>query len=183
LSPQKQPSYRYCILLFQLRGNSKKSVSGLLRALLLQLSNRLDNKHAALTQLHTSCKDYEPAVPALESTLKQVVTKFQDVYVVIDALDESPKGEQRDAVLDTLSEMYGWSISGFHLFVTSRDELDIRIRFSLQTDQKVSMDNNGVDGDIEHYVLHRLRHDRKFQKFALHYSEIEETLIERAHGV
>jgi ankyrin repeat domain-containing protein 50 len=168
---------------FTFSDNSKQHVSGLLRTLLLQLSNQLDDGDATLTQLSETYKDGEPPIQALEGTLKQVVGKFQDVYVIIDALDESPRGDRRDAVLDTLSEMRGWKIRGLHLLVTSRDEPDIRAQVTPQMNEEVCMDNGVVDQDIKDYVVQRLRDDRKFKKFAQYHTEIENTLIERADGV
>lgn len=167
---------------FSFSDSSKQKVSGLLRALLLQLSNQLDDGHAALTHLHNIYQSGEAPVQALEQTLKQVVTKFQDVYVVIDALDESPRGEHRDAILDTLSELHGWSNGGLHLLVTSRDEADIRTQLSSQVNEEVSMDNSGIDQDIADYVVQQLRQDRKFQKFAPNHTKIENVLIGKAQG-
>jgi ankyrin repeat domain-containing protein 50 len=100
-----------------------------------------------------------------------VLRKFQDVCVITDALDESPRGDQRDAVLDTLSEMRGWKIRGWkirglHLLVTSRDEPDIRAQVTPQMNEEVCMDNGVVDQDIKNYVVERLQDDRKFKKFA-----------------
>jgi ankyrin repeat domain-containing protein 50 len=168
---------------FTFSDNSKQHVPGLLRTLLLQLSNQLDDGDATLTQLSKTYKEGEPPIQSLEGTLKHVVRKFQDVYIIIDALDESPRGDQRDAVLDTLSEIRGWKIRGLHLLVTSRDEPDIRAQVTPQMNEEVCMDNGVVNQDIKNYVVERLRDDRKFKKFAQYYSEIENTLIERADGV
>lgn len=77
-----------------------------MRALLLQLSSQLADGHAALANLSNTYSDGVPPVPALQDTLKHMINKFEDVYIVVDALDESPRGEQRDAVLDSLSEMH-----------------------------------------------------------------------------
>jgi ankyrin repeat domain-containing protein 50 len=168
---------------FTFTDDAKQNVSGMLRTMLLQLSNQLDDGHAALIALHNTYKAGEPPVQALENTLKQILLKFQDVYVVIDALDESPRGERRDPVLETLAEMHGWLIGGLHILITSRDEADIRDGLSPQTSDEVSMDNKDVDKDIEDYVVQRLRNDPKFIKFASYRTKIETTLIERAHGM
>jgi ankyrin repeat domain-containing protein 50 len=168
---------------FTFTDDAKQNVSGMLRTMLLQLSNQLDDGHTALTALYNTYKGSEPPVHALQKTLKQILLEFQDVYLIIDALDESPRGERRDAVLNTLAEMHGWSIGGLHILVTSRDEADIRDGLSHQTSEEVSMDNKGVDKDIEHYVVNRLKNDLKFRRLAFYHTKIESTLIERAHGV
>ncbi len=74
-SPRVGIAFRY----FTSSDPSKQNVSGLLRAPLLQLSNQLDDGNAALTHLGNTFTDSESPVPALESTLKTVVAKSQDV--------------------------------------------------------------------------------------------------------
>jgi ankyrin repeat domain-containing protein 50 len=137
---------------FSFSDKSKQNVSGLLRTLALQLSDQLDDKFAALTDLHNTFKDNEAPLTALENTFKQLVAKFEDVYVIIDALDESPRGEERTAVLDSLSKIQGWLIRGLHLLVTSRDEVDIREQLGSQIKGEVRTNNSGIDQDIADYV-------------------------------
>lgn len=168
---------------FTFSDSSKRNVSGLLRTLLIQLSSQLDDGNAALAHLKNISRHGEPPEQALQDTLKQVVTKFQNVHIIVDALDESPRGEQRDAVLTNLLEMHRWSISGLHLLVTSRDELDIRDLLAPEINEEVSLDNRGVSADIKKYVAERLHCDHKLKKFESHFEEIEMTLCTRAHGV
>jgi ankyrin repeat domain-containing protein 50 len=54
---------------FTFSDKSKQHVSGLLRTLILQLSNQLHDGNAALTQLSKTYKDGEPLIKALEDTL------------------------------------------------------------------------------------------------------------------
>ena len=165
---------------FSFTDHSRQTVSGLLRTLLQQLSSQLPDGPATLMQLYDASKNGEPPISDLENAVEQVVAKFQDVYVVIDALDESPRGEQRDAVLDTLSQMRGWRLPGLHLFVASRDEPDIRSELNPQIDEEIFLERSEVDQDIADYVRQKLRSDRRLQKFAPHFTEIEDVLIKRA---
>jgi len=177
---RSNPSIGIAFHYFSFSDDSKQDASGLLRALLLQLSNQVGDGNADISSLYSTCKDAQPPVPALMLTLKQVIPKFQDVYVVVDALDESPRGEKRDAVLEMLSEMRGWSVRGLHILVTSRDELEIREQLRLQINEEVRMDKTAVDHDIKDYIVQRLQQDSKFIR---HHADIEKTLIERADGM
>ncbi|ERF68902.1 hypothetical protein EPUS_04554 [Endocarpon pusillum Z07020] len=168
---------------FSFTDHSTQNVSGLLRTLLQQLSSQLPDMPTALLQLYDSFKNDEPSISDLENAVRQVVTKFEDVYLVIDALDESHQGEQRDAVLDTLSQIRGWHLSGLHLFIASRDEPDIRTELNPQIDEEICLERNEVDQDIADYVRQKLRSDRRLQKFAPHFAEIEDVLIERADRI
>jgi ankyrin repeat domain-containing protein 50 len=168
---------------FSFSDDAKQDVSGLLRAVLLQLSNQVGDGDADISSLYDKHKDAQPPVPALMSTLRRVIAKFQNVYIVVDALDESPRGEKRDAVLETLSEVRGWLMRGLHILVTSRDELDIRENLRLQINEEVRMDKKAVDQDIKDYIVQRLQKDGRFKKFAKYHAVIEKTLIERADGM
>lgn len=165
---------------FSFTDHSTQNVSRLLRTLLQQLSNQLPHTPAALSQLYDAFQHSEPPIPDLQNAVERVVAEFEAVYVVIDALDESPRGEQRDAVLDTLSQIRGWRLPGLHLFVTSRDEPDIRIELNQQINEEISLERSEVDQDIADYIREKLRSDRRLQKFAPHFAEIEDALIERA---
>jgi ankyrin repeat domain-containing protein 50 len=180
---RSNPSIGIAFHYFSFSDDSKQDVSGLLRALLLQLSNQVEDGDADLSSLHDTHKDAHAPVPALMLTLKRVITKFQDVYVVVDALDESPRGEKRDAVLETLSEIRRWSMRGLHILVTSRDEHDIREHLELQLNEEVRMDKSVVDQDIKDYIIQRLQRDIKLKKFAKHHADIKKTLIQRADGM
>lgn len=60
------------------------------------------------------------------------------MYILLDALDESPPCGQRRKVLKAVANMLKWPLPGFHVLVTSRDELDIRKYLSLADDQEVT---------------------------------------------
>ena len=62
-----------------------------LRALLLQLSSQLRDGHADLTLLHESYKAGIPSSPVLIEHLHRLIQRFHQVYVMLDALDESPR--------------------------------------------------------------------------------------------
>jgi ankyrin repeat domain-containing protein 50 len=166
---------------FTFTDNAKQGVSGMLRTMLLQLSTKLDDGNAALTDLYNTYKVGEPPEHALENTLSQILLKFEHVYLIIDALDETPRGERRVAVLRMLARMRSWAIRGLHVLITSRDEADIRDE--LGQIKEVSMHNKGVDKDVEDYIVHNLRVDPKFKRIAFYHAKIERSLIERAYGV
>jgi hypothetical protein len=66
---------------------------------------------------------------------------FDDVYIILDALDESPRDKHRGNMLQALVDLREWSEPGLHLLVTSRDEPDIRDHLEPSLDDIVSMKN------------------------------------------
>jgi ankyrin repeat domain-containing protein 50 len=123
--------------------DAKQDASAMLRALILQLSSQRGDDYRLLSELRDSHPDAIPPNEALIRCLRQLIRAFKDVYIVLDALDESPRGEHRGDILQVLADMRIWSESGLHLLVTSRDEVDIRE--SLYNDARVSQERNDLD--------------------------------------
>ncbi len=168
---------------FSFHDSSKQDVSGFLRAMLLQLSNQSNDTQISLTYLHSSYKNGEPPIPALLECVRQAIQKFQDVYLIVDALDESPRHVARERVLETLADFRNWSLRGLHILVTSRDEFDIRETLEPSSAEDISMKNTGVNKDIEDFIQGHLERDRAMQKWSTHHSRIKGALTAKADGV
>ena len=168
---------------FTFNDESKQDGLGMLRALLLQLSTQLQDGHANLVELYNSHKTGTPTPQVLIPHLKSLIGKYEHVYIMLDALDESPKDRARAHVLDALETMRGWALKGLHLFVTSRDERDIHEFFDLYSTQMVTMQNPAIDQDIANFISSRLNTDRSLQKWRKHRDKIQEKLATRAKGV
>ncbi|KAK4044313.1 putative ankyrin repeat protein [Parachaetomium inaequale] len=168
---------------FSFSDSSKQSVEAMLRALILQLSSQIqgDSQLLALYRRH---REGTPPYQGLITCLFQIVQQFSDVYIVVDALDESPRGPYRDAVLQALAEMRTWS-SGpkLHLLVTSRDEIDIREELQANPEEVVVIKNDSVQRDIALFVSQHLRQNRRLRKWERYHDRIEEILTTRAKGV
>ncbi len=180
---RSDPRIGIAFFYFTFNDESKRDESGMLRALLLQLSTQLQDGHADLVRLYDSYKTGTPPSRVLIEHLRFLIERFQHVYIMLDALDESPRDGPRGHVLDALETMRRWALQGLHLFVTSRDERDIHEFFDLSTTQKVAMQNPGIDQDIANFVSGRLNTDRSLQKWRKHRDKIQETLARRAKGV
>ncbi|CAG8899473.1 unnamed protein product [Penicillium egyptiacum] len=168
---------------FDFNDTSKQNDSGMLRALLLQLSGQLKNGEKDLQQLYTSYNPGAPPVEALIAYLRRTIQRFHNTYILLDALDESPRYHQRENVLTTLEVMRKWCLPGVHLLVTSRDEFDIRGSLSPKRDQDIIMRSTEIDRDISSFVMYRLNSDSNFQWSKAHHSKIQGLLTERAKGV
>jgi len=165
---------------------SKQSASAMLRALVLQLSSQLKD-NTPLWRLHDGYHNTTPPDHALADSLRQLIRKFDHVYILFDALDEIPRGKHRGDVLQTLVDLRHWSEPGLHLLFTSRDEPDIRHvlcnEFGALDDQILSMKNESVNCDIAAFVSQHLRHNRKLHKWKDHHDRIEAVIAGRAKGV
>ena len=178
---RSDPRIAIAFFYFTFNDKSKQDESAMLRALLLQLSSQLQDGHKDLTQLHDSYKSGIPPSPVLISYLQRLIQRFHDVYIVLDALDESPSIVPRQRVLDTLETMRNWGVQCLHLFVTSRNESDICKSLDLLPAHQVRMRNNDIDKDISDFISGQL--DRRLRKFSPYHTKIQESLAARAKGM
>jgi ankyrin repeat protein len=168
---------------FTFNDESKKDESAMLRALLLQLSNQRQDGYKDLTSL---CESYSAGTPppyVLLDCLRRLIQRFDQVYLMLDALDESPRNGPRERVLDVLEEIKRWGQDSVHLLVTSRDHWDIRESLNPTSIQQVTMRNVGIEEDIASYVLYQLTEDRRLERWQQYREKIQETLVKGAKGV
>ncbi|TEY71675.1 hypothetical protein BOTCAL_0088g00070 [Botryotinia calthae] len=119
--------------------STTQSISNIIRSWIRDIcSNRRDTPQT-LKDAYAHCNhgQQQPTIKKLREILKSVMTGLQDVYLIVDALDEYPKTE-RDSLLDTLKEIHNWQIGPIHIFVTSRLEDDIRFHLTDMSEQNVS---------------------------------------------
>ncbi|KAJ5087891.1 hypothetical protein N7456_011507 [Penicillium angulare] len=168
---------------FSFADEAKQNASGMLRALLLQLSVQLEGSEGQLQSVFTQYPTGIPPVKALLQCLRQIVSQFSNAYILLDALDESPLGTERDVVLETLQTMRQWDIPGLHLLVTSRDEQNIRDQLNVAAKKDIKMRNPGTDDDIAQFITYHLQNDHNLQQYASSHAQIQTTLMEKAHGM
>ena len=180
---RSDPHVGIAFFYFSFNDRSKQDESAMLRALLLQLSSQLQDGHTDLTRLHDSYKSGLPPSPVLLDYLQRSIKRFRHVYIALDALDESPGHRPREYVLDALEAMQNWGFEGLHLFITSRDESDIRESLNLSPAHQVKMRNSGIDEDISKFISGRLDTGRRLRKFWSYRNKIQESLAARAKGM
>lgn len=172
---------------FTFNDDAKQDSSAMLRALILQLSGQLNDNNEILSRFYTSYRNSTPPDEALIDCLRQLVRAFDDVYIFLDALDESPRNKHRKDTLQTLTDLWAWSEPGLHLLVTSRNEVDIsqviRDELHLAADKVIGLNNHFIDDDIESFVSGHLEASRWMRRWADHRNQIKEALVERANGV
>lgn len=168
---------------FTFNDRSKQDESAMLRGLLLQLSGQLSDARTDLRRLHDSEPLEVPPSIDLIGHLQHMIQKFDQVYIMLDALDESPRYGERDRVLKAIETMRKWLFPGLHLLVTSRDEPDIREFLCPGKENEVIMKNAEINRDISNFVSEQLNIDPKLRKWRPYHDRIQQVLAERAHGV
>lgn len=168
---------------FSFNDESKQDDNGMLRSLLLQLSGQLQDGEKDLEQLHALYKSGTPPVDVLLDLLQRFLGRFHDSYILLDAIDESPRDRCREGVLIAIQAIRSWSLPGVHLLMTSRNELDIRESLDPSCDQDLAMRNSEIDRDIVNFVSYQLSNDTKLQRWKARHREIQTKLTTGAQGV
>jgi hypothetical protein len=168
---------------FAFNDGTKQDESAMLRAWLLQLSGQVQDGYKDLTSLYETYSTGTPPPMVLLTYLRRLMQRFDHIYLLLDALDESPGNGQREKVLGALGEIKSWGLEGVHLFVTSRDELDIRESFTHLSGMEVKMRNAGIQKDIADYISNQLAKDPRLKRWLPYRAKIEETLVKGAQGV
>ena len=180
---KSNPHIGIAFFYFTFNDNSKQDQSAMLRALLVQLSSQLRDDDSDLTRLYNLYKPGIPPSPVLAAYLQRLIHRFQHTYIMLDALDESPRNGAQEDVLKVIEMMQKWSLLGLHLFVTSRDEPGIRGSLDASQNQEVQMKNDEINKDITDFVSGQLHEDRRLRKWSPYRDKIQETLAQRAQGV
>src|ERR1700728_5334289 len=157
-----------------------QTVASLIRSLIRQFSPPYGGLPATLTKLFHSCHDggSQPTVKSLQATLILILEAFDDVYIVLDALDECP---ERKGLLKLITEMICLRKDKLHLLVTSRPEEDIAMHLRLLNPDHVCMEPEFVTGDIARYIDRILDVEDQWSNDTN--ATIKSTLLERAGGM
>jgi hypothetical protein len=110
----------------------------------------------------------------------EVAKELGDVFIIIDALDEC---DRRETLLPILKYLAG----SMRLFVTSRDDRDIRTNFGNNLSNHISIQPSDVQRDIRYFVVNEVQ-ERCANMPVLAGSQglldtITNTLVARAEGM
>ncbi|TGO09617.1 hypothetical protein BTUL_0159g00020 [Botrytis tulipae] len=168
-----------------------QSVSNIIRSWIRDIcSNRRDTPQT-LKDAYAHCNhgQQQPTIKQLMEILKSVVAGLQDVYLVVDALDEYPKTE-RDLILETLKDIHQWKIDSIHIFVTSRAEDDIRFHLDEMRERDVSdscqsikVQDPNITEDIKKFLNENISSFRQAMWSSDFKDEVVESVARQADGM
>jgi hypothetical protein len=128
--------------------------------------------------------------PHLENVLEMlrvVVQGFDDVYIIMDGLDECSKTDsERARLLGIIKEIRGWNIPSMHIFVASRLERDILDEFDdFASDHiRIQAEGNQVKKDIELFIQKKLSEDKRCSRWKPELKAfVQERISARAGGM
>jgi hypothetical protein len=175
------------------RDTHKQSRYSLLTSLLTQLALQSDPFYKMISHLFSDYDNgaHKPNDAGLMQCLRNMLSSPNQypVYIIIDALDESPNTfgipSPREQVLELVTELADLHLPNLHLCVTSRPEIDIRNALEpLALDPVCLHDQSGQKGDIAEYIRDIVNLDRTMRKWRKEERDlVVETLSTRADGM
>ena len=162
---------------FDFRDDNKKHLHNLLPSLLFQFAavsipccdiiSRVYSAHGKGTRQPTD----EILIKCLTNMLIAIAQR--PIYIMMDALDECPKTtgvrSSRGRILSFINDLFDLRLPNLHIWVTSRPELDIRIRLEPLTSCRVSLhDQIGHKESIAKYIsseINVIANDKRWREY------------------
>jgi hypothetical protein len=144
--------------------NESQTVGSFIRSLIAQFAAPYGGIPATLAKLYQSCHDgrSQPSVESLQYVLLLILDAFDDVFIILDALDECVK---RSDVLKWIKEMTSWRKGKLHLLATSRPEEDIANHLRLLDPVNVYIEQDLITCDVKRYIDCILDDDIAFNRW------------------
>ncbi|KAF8861178.1 hypothetical protein BDZ45DRAFT_587267 [Acephala macrosclerotiorum] len=166
--------YYYCYF-----GHNQEEAAPFLRWTINRLCREADHVPTYLYKLFQH--GGEPSLAELLCALEAILEEFDNVYIVVDAIDESMPREDLLRVLRDLAT--DSRFRKVQLLATSRQYIDIENVMELIS-EPVSMLNPLLNEDIKLYVRSQLESNPKFKHWAPHLvEEVLEALATKAKGM
>lgn len=157
------------------------------RDLLLSLAAQLCWQEPGISALRHAYEQNDSRVPGsdeMESMVVSSIRSFNDVYIMLDALDESPEtGDARQSVLEVLGRLT-IEATQLKIFATSREVRSIAAAMRTLRADILAADTRAVDTDIRSYVAKELsQHHRLSQWDNAIRDVVEDALSAKASGM
>lgn len=128
-----------------------------------------------------------PSYEKLQAQLVQLSKTFDQVFLVVDAMDESQDRQNFLPLITTLAQESATHQSSckFKVFVTSRREKDIVASFTKQSFPTIEIEATKVDADIAAYVQYQLeiREDSECVIDQTLKEKIRDSLVSQSNGM
>ena len=154
---------QYAYFYFDFNDPQKRTVSGMIRSLLVQLTMHQWSLSEEIDVLYKGCNEgtQDPGQDCLVETLLSLLRNSERTYFIVDALDEC---FERDELLQILARICG--TSHVKLLVTSRGLSDTDQELSGIIEKVIEMTQDKIDPDISLHVQTCLEMDKRLRKWA-----------------
>lgn len=182
---------------FQFGQQHASSVHSMLRSLITQLSLGKGLPPAALDECalrHFSAEwncmsastfyvegVSQPTTNDLVSVLRGILEELDEVYLVMDGLDECM---DQDDLLRLVDDVLKWNSRNVHIFVTGRYQHELDTTLKSRNSFIIELDEQNVDSDIQLFIQKQLTSHPKLRKWPPRLrAEIQESLTKGSQGM
>ncbi|KAI9881508.1 MAG: hypothetical protein M1830_000071 [Pleopsidium flavum] len=180
---QHDPAMAVAYFYFDFNDNEKQQYDKMIRSLITQLSMQCKSMPEALESLFSSHRKngQQPVVSALLATLQQVFQEFRETFIILDALDECT---EKDELLSLIEGLPQRNMGELHILVASRREFEFEEGLRPLVTHQVCIQDALIRADIDLLIREHLQNDSRLKRWPVNLrKEIEETLINQAHGM
>ena len=173
---------KYAYFYFDFNDANKRTVNGMLRSMIQQLSVLTLFPEVDKLYQHCGQGTHEPGQEVLVETLVSLFQHSDRTFLIVDALDECQDSE-RDDLLDVITKITQAQQVG--LLATSRNERDIARSLKRTVENVTSLqEGDGIADDISLHVQKCLQDDSRLREWPLKIKEeIQMALVNGAHGM
>lgn len=151
------------VFYFSFSDKQKQSCEDLLRSLVVQLAWK-EPGLSLLQQAYDRPNRSVPGGDELQRILLSSLILYDQVFLTLDALDESPEdGDVRQTMLERLERLTR-STSKVKILTTSRQLRDVSDSMETLKAESITVATCSVDSDIRKYVAAHLSRDRRFSR-------------------
>ncbi|THY06126.1 hypothetical protein D6D03_02557 [Aureobasidium pullulans] len=173
-----------CFAYFSFTDPTFHGAAPLILALLKQLCQQRRSVPDILSKAKQEAR--EPASVSSAETFVEVARSFQQIFVVIDGLDECPE-RQRPAILDFIIDASGVTSFCTKFFVSSRREGDIHSHFNFLKSPVIELEAGLITPDIIKFVHEEVSRRRIVSELHIQekslLEEVIHKLIEKSNGM
>ena len=169
---------------FDFTDPSKQTGFDFLRSVLSQIALEKPHAFEVASNLYTQCNSgqEQPTMSSLLDSILEAATAFEHLYIVIDAVDESPRDSHRETVLEIVENLSKHEFC--HIAAASREEIDISSKFSNIGAIEVKIAGPGIKSDIHRYITGQFASDAKLKKFPAELKNVAQDVLSRkANGM
>jgi NACHT domain len=157
-----------CVILdffFTFSDKEKQQLDNLLRSLAFQLYAQCTDCHKVLDSLFASHEDgrKQPTTDSLSTCVHTMMRLPKKAQIVLDALDEC---DTRNELLEWLETLSHCEPTNVQLIATSRQEEELESALSkwIHDRDRIAIDRDAVNGDIQSYIHARLEASGEYQR-------------------
>jgi hypothetical protein len=171
---------------FNFQKEAAQTIKNFFAVLVKQLSGQKTRLPPSLLSLYTRCsrKDQIPRLEELQAEFHNIIQTFNNVFIVVDALDECKK-DTLEHLLPYIVNFMQRSLGRAKLLVTSRPYPEIESEFASQGFETIKIEATRVKNDIAAFVNHELTHRR--HRYVVLDEElrgkVQEELISKGNGM